>query len=142
MNSYVLYYNIEKSGFNAVFASLVLFFFCFHCLYVHSLPLITMQILLLYCLCCLATVRENHATDSRQSYTCIKFLVSLAGKSTPIKDYLMQTPLHVAMGRQLAQEKGIQTISVSSLTNTGYVLLMKFDKTIGNMYKNSISCRS
>nr|XP_022315418.1 ubiquitin carboxyl-terminal hydrolase 24-like [Crassostrea virginica] len=40
----------------------------------------------------LATVRLNHATDSRRSYTCIRFLVSLAGKSTPIKDYLMQIP--------------------------------------------------
>lgn len=40
----------------------------------------------------LATVRLNHATDSRRSYTCIKFLVSLAGKSAPVKDYLMQIP--------------------------------------------------
>lgn len=40
----------------------------------------------------LATVRLNHATDSRRSYTCIKFLVSLASKSAPVKDYLMQIP--------------------------------------------------
>lgn len=39
-----------------------------------------------------ATVRLNHATDSRRSYTCIKFLVSLASKSAPVKDYLMQIP--------------------------------------------------
>nr|XP_022315423.1 ubiquitin carboxyl-terminal hydrolase 24-like [Crassostrea virginica] len=39
-------------------------------------------------------VRLNHATDSRRSYTCIKFLVSLAGKSTPIKDYTGKTYSH------------------------------------------------
>ncbi|XP_062568779.1 ubiquitin carboxyl-terminal hydrolase 24-like [Saccostrea cucullata] len=40
----------------------------------------------------LATVRLNHATDSRRSYTCIKSLVGLASKSAPVKDYLMQIP--------------------------------------------------
>ena len=40
-------------------------------------------------------------------------------------------PLQVAMGRQLAQERGMQTISVLGLTKTGYVVLIKFEKPVG-----------
>ena len=35
------------------------------------------------------------------------------------------------MGGQLAQEKGMQTISVLGLTKTGYVMLIKFEKPVG-----------
>ena len=35
------------------------------------------------------------------------------------------------MGRQLAQEKGMQTISVLGLTKTSYVVLIKFEKPVG-----------
>ena len=40
-------------------------------------------------------------------------------------------PLRVAMGGLLAQEKGMQTFSIFNLTNACYVVLIKFDKTIG-----------
>ena len=50
-------------------------------------------------------------------------------------------PLQVAMGGQLAQEKGMQTISVLGLTKTGYVVLIKFEKPVGYI-QDSISCRS
>ncbi|XP_064607447.1 ubiquitin carboxyl-terminal hydrolase 24-like isoform X2 [Liolophura sinensis] len=40
----------------------------------------------------LTVIRTNHVTDSRRSYQCIKFLVSLANKCALAKDYLMQTP--------------------------------------------------
>ena len=41
-------------------------------------------------------------------------------------------PLQVAMGGQLAQEKGMQTMSVVlGLTNTCYVVLIKFEKPVG-----------
>ena len=49
-------------------------------------------------------------------------------------------PLQVAMGRQLAQERGMQTISVLGLTKTGYVVLIKFEKTVGYV-QDSISFR-
>uniref|UniRef100_T1IKX5 ubiquitinyl hydrolase 1 n=1 Tax=Strigamia maritima TaxID=126957 RepID=T1IKX5_STRMM len=40
----------------------------------------------------LAIIKLNHASDSRRSYQCIKFLVHLANKSSLAKDYLMQSP--------------------------------------------------
>ena len=49
-------------------------------------------------------------------------------------------PLQVAMGRQLAQERGMQTISVLGLTKTGYVVLIKFEKPVGYV-QDSISFR-
>jgi len=35
-------------------------------------------------------IKSNHMNDSRRSYQCIKFLVSLATKCGLAKDYLMQ----------------------------------------------------
>ncbi|XP_063403289.1 ubiquitin carboxyl-terminal hydrolase 24-like [Mytilus trossulus] len=40
----------------------------------------------------LAVVRSNHMNDSRRSYSCIKFLVSVANKCNPLKEYLIQIP--------------------------------------------------
>ncbi|XP_035828590.1 LOW QUALITY PROTEIN: ubiquitin carboxyl-terminal hydrolase 24 [Aplysia californica] len=37
-------------------------------------------------------IRHNHVSDSRRSYQCIKFLVSLMNKSAGAKDFLLNTP--------------------------------------------------
>ena len=36
-------------------------------------------------------VKSSHQQDSRRSYQCIKFLVSLSNKLAPAKEYLMQS---------------------------------------------------
>ena len=38
-----------------------------------------------------AVIKLNHMNDSRRSYQCIKFLVSLANRCPMAKDYLMQS---------------------------------------------------
>ncbi|XP_013409431.2 ubiquitin carboxyl-terminal hydrolase 24-like [Lingula anatina] len=40
----------------------------------------------------LGVIKCNHASDSRRSYQCIKFLVNLANKCPLARDYLVQTP--------------------------------------------------
>lgn len=40
----------------------------------------------------LNVIRSSHINDSRRSYSCIKFLVNLANKCTPVKEYLIQIP--------------------------------------------------
>ncbi|CAM1321691.1 USP24 (predicted) [Pycnogonum litorale] len=40
----------------------------------------------------LATIQNNHESDSRQSYQCIKILVGLAHKCSIAKEYLLQNP--------------------------------------------------
>lgn len=40
----------------------------------------------------IGVIRQNHLLDSRRSYSCIKFLVSLANRCSAAKNYLMQIP--------------------------------------------------
>jgi ubiquitin carboxyl-terminal hydrolase 9/24 len=69
----------------------------------------------------LACIRQNQSSDAKKSYHCVKFIVTLATRSGPCKEYLLKTANNWEWSINWLKHKMSENSSASSSSSMSYI---------------------